>query len=163
MKITLEELLESRDNRRIRQSDLINLYGKPLVSLTIVMPGAVKKNELSSILASNAVKAIKKGFGSHLIKEVEHDLNTGFEALYVISMDEKEAKEIACNIEDEHPMGRLFDIDVIGKDKKPLSRENINKPPRKCLVCEQDAHICVHNRTHSLDEIFAVIKSLVNQ
>jgi holo-ACP synthase CitX len=163
MEITLEELLESRDNRRIRQSDLIDMYGKPLISLTIVMPGPVKKNKLTSVIASNAVEIIKKEFASCLVTGAEYDLNTGFEALYVISIDKKEAKRIACAIEDGHPMGRLFDIDVIGEDKKPVTREQINKKPRKCLVCEQEAHICMRNRTHSLSEIMSVIESLVNK
>ena len=163
MGVTLTELLESRDNRQLKQNKLIDAYGKTVVSLTIVIPGPVKKNGLTSLIASKAVELIKMEFAPYIVEDTEYDLNTGFEALYVVSIDKKEAKRIACFIEDEHPWGRLFDIDVIGDDKKPLSRGQINREPRKCLVCEEEAHYCVRNRSHSLDEILSAIENLVNK
>jgi len=163
MEITLEELLASRDNRRQKQGDLIDHYGKPLISLTVVMPGPVKKNELTAIISSSAIKIIRDIFGPYLITETEYDLHTGFEALYVVSINKEKAKEIACSIEDEHPWGRLFDIDIIGEDKQPMSREQVGRKPRKCLVCEEDAHICMRNRTHSLKDVMSAIEWLVNK
>ena len=46
--ITLTELLESRDRRRMRQIELLGEYsGRTLVLLTIVTPGSFQRTSLS--------------------------------------------------------------------------------------------------------------------
>lgn len=40
--VTLEEMLQARDKRAARQRQALNCYRLPLISLTLVAPGAVK-------------------------------------------------------------------------------------------------------------------------
>ena len=89
------------------------------------------------------------------------DLPTGYEAYLVTPLSNEEAKRETCRIEDTHPLGRLFDLDVIDADGVPVSRELIGKAPRKCLVCDSDARYCMRNRTHSLDELSARIDEMI--
>lgn len=42
--VTLEEMLQARDKRAARQRQALNCYRLPLISLTLVAPGAVKNS-----------------------------------------------------------------------------------------------------------------------
>ena len=127
------------------------------------MPGPTKKNESTAKLAPVGVSAIEQAFGeAAVIYASEYDLPTGFEAFFVVSMTEEEAKTIACDIEDNHPLGRLFDIDIIGKNKIPVSREQIGRPPRKCLLCDRNSRDCMRNQTHELSDLLNKIQEMIN-
>ena len=134
--------------------------GKTLLCLTVVMPGSVKRNRQSMIVSDAAVKALTSQFGSSGLQT--RDLPTGFEAYLLTSLSPLEAKRAVCRIEQEHPLGRLFDIDVIGQDGIPLERTAIGLEPRKCLLCDQPARWCMRGHTHSTEEILARIDEMVN-
>jgi len=181
--ITLHELLASRDARHATQQKLLAEHsGKTLVCLTVVMPGSVKRNHQSLTAAHAAVEAMRKAFG---IKEnkglspletlenpeplenpaptlLELDLETGYEAYLITPMPLLEAKRIAVNIEDTHPLGRLFDIDIINADGVPVSRDAIGEKPRRCLVCDHEARYCMRMRWHTQEEIWAKINEMVD-
>ena len=112
MPITLAELLESRDKRVEHQKDLLGANpGKSLLCLTVQLPGPEKRNETSLKIAKAGVEAIRKAF----LPEYEElkDLETGYEAYFLVDLQAEEAKRKACEIEDSHPLGRLMDIDVL--------------------------------------------------
>ena len=166
--ITLNELLASRDARHATQQKLLAEHsGKTLVCLTVVMPGSVKRNHQSLTAAHAAVEAMREAFG---IKEgkgqspplLELDLETGYEAYLITPMPLLEAKRIAVNIEDTHPLGRLFDIDIINADGAPVSRDAIGEKPRRCLVCDHEARYCMRMRWHTQEEIWARINEMVD-
>ena len=61
MEITLEELLGSRDARHAMQERLMQEHpDKTLVCLTVVMPGSIKRNEQSLVVAKAAVEAMTR-------------------------------------------------------------------------------------------------------
>lgn len=175
--ITLNELLASRDARHATQQKLLAEHsGKTLVCLTVVMPGSVKRNQQSLTAAHAAVEAMRKAFA---VKEnkglspletpeplaptlLELDLETGYEAYLITPMPLLEAKRIAVNIEDTHPLGRLFDIDIINADGVPVSRDAIGEKPRRCLVCDHEARYCMRRRWHTQEEIWAKINEMVD-
>lgn len=162
MEITLDQLLASREERASFQKELLKGYlGKTLVCLTVIMPGKVKRNLQSLVVAQAAVTALVSAFGGSTLSLRLRDLPTGYEAYLVTPLSNEEAKRETCRIEDTHPLGRLFDLDVIDADGVPVSRELIGKAPRKCLVCDSDARYCMRNRTHSLDELSARIDEMI--
>lgn len=162
MEITLDQLLASREERASFQKELLKGYpGKTLVCLTVIMPGKVKRNLQSLVVAQAAVSALVSAFGDSMLSLRLRDLPTGYEAYLVTPLSNEEAKRETCRIEDTHPLGRLFDLDVIDADGVPVSRELIGKAPRKCLVCDSDARYCMRNRTHSLDELSARIDEMI--
>ncbi|MDR1592248.1 MAG: citrate lyase holo-[acyl-carrier protein] synthase [Prevotellaceae bacterium] len=163
MEVSLQELLESRDNRQAKQRALIKKYHQPLISLTVVMPGTVKRNAHTLFLSRQAVDAIRQKLEAGIVTFDEYDLKTGYEALFVVRTDALETKRMTCRIEDEHPLGRLFDIDVITEDGLPLSREDAGYNPRKCLLCNQDARVCMRNRTHTSADIQNKVKEMIEK
>ena len=172
--VTLNELLASRDSRHAMQQKLLAEHsGKTLVCLTVVMPGSVKRNQQSLIVAHAAVEQMIESYelgvrndelgvrnGGRLI---ERDLETGYEAYLITDLPLLEAKRIAVQIEDTHPLGRLFDIDIIDKDGVPVSRDRVGSSPRRCLVCDREARYCMRMRWHTQEEIWERINAMVDE
>lgn len=162
--ITLTELLDSRDRRRERQQEwLAAMPGATLMVLTVVMPGSVKRNSLSLDIANAAVEEIRSRFGSDISKFETFDLSTGYEAFCMIAMPPDDVKRTACSIEDSHPLGRLFDIDVFADDGMPLTRTQYGLPARRCIICGDDARACMRTRRHDYQELLDIIQLRVNE
>lgn len=160
--VTLHELLASRDARHAMQLRLqAENPGKTLVCLTVVMPGSVKRNRASLVVAHAAVEAMRSVYGKEC-NCVERDLHTGYEAYILTSMTLTESKRAAMAIEDTHPLGRLFDIDVLDEGAVPVSRERVGGTLRRCLVCQREARYCMRMRWHSQEDIWRCIDNMVN-
>ena len=82
MEITLEQLLVSREERwQLQQQLLQQNDGCTLVCLTVIMPGNVKRNRQSLVVAKAAKEEMLTQFAPfHIDLMTERDLVTGFEA-----------------------------------------------------------------------------------
>lgn len=161
--ITLEQLLAARDARYELQQQLRKDYpNETLIVLTVVLPGKVKRCDDSLTIAHAAVKQVELVCKGRVKYYQERDLETGFEAYWLVSIDQFEVKRLLVAIEEEHPLGRLFDLDVIASDGTPLSRQAVGKPARRCLLCENEARFCMRNKTHTYDEILQKIREMID-
>ena len=167
--ITLEQLLESRDRRAECQRSLLSLYpGKALLCLTVMLPGPVKRSALSLKIASAAVEAVRGAFSP--VFEEFRDLETGYEGYFIVDMDPLSAKKLAVELEETHPLGRLFDLDVILSLKKAvfadgvrsLGREELGLEPRTCIICGRPVRECMRTRKHSTEELLSRIEAIID-
>lgn len=165
--VTLEKLLLSRENRMFRQREWLKCHSLPLISFTINMVGEVKVNQISQIAFKQGIQAIHERcleFGATVIVSKRFELNTGLE--FMASVDNISAldlKKVMVEIEDHHPLGRLFDIDILDTNFDALSRDNMMLPRRQCIVCESDAKICARSRTHSKEIVIEKMSELIHQ
>ncbi len=170
MPVTLEQLLQSRDNRAKHQKDLLDSHpGRSLLCMTVQLPGPEKRNKYSLAIAQAGVEAIRKAFS--LEYEELKDLETGYEGFFLVPLPAEEAKRLACRIEDTHPLGRLMDIDVLFADAQAgekcfspalsLSRGDIGLEPRRCLLCGNEVRYCMRAKTHTTAELLARIEEMV--
>jgi holo-ACP synthase CitX len=159
MSITLEQLLQSRDERVKHQKDLLGKNpGKSLLCLTVQLPGPEKRNRTSLAIAKAGVDAVREAFKPEY--EELRDLETGYEAYFLIPLSGTEAKRIACQIEDTHSLGRLMDLDIVTPDGL-VGRECLGLAPRKCLLCDNEVRYCMRARTHTVSELLARIEEMV--
>lgn len=162
--ITLDDMLRARDARALRQAGILEAHpGDSLLVLTIVAPGAVKRSRALRVAAEAACRAISDAFDGSMTSDLRLDLPTGFEAFFSVSLTKEEAKHRAVTIEDTHPLGRLFDIDVMGADLRPLSRSEVGGSPRRCLLCDNDARVCMRTGAHSYSELTAYVDRLTSR
>lgn len=160
--VTLDELLASREQRWHKQMMLVHEHPTlTLLCLTVIMPGNVKRNAQSLVVAKAAVEAMREQFGESIHSLEESDLNTGYEAFLMTSLPLHDAKRLACHIEDTHPLGRLFDIDVIDRKANPLGRDTLGLPPRRCLLCDHEARYCMRNHSHTPQELQCHIDQMI--
>ena len=71
----------------------------------------------------------------------------------------KNTKILTTEIEETHPIGRLFDIDVIDTDGQKLSRPSY----RKCIICGCQAQECARTRKHTVEEMQAKIEEMLEK
>lgn len=163
MAVTLEQMLHSRDDRQRRQRQYLEQYPElTLMVLTVVMPGSDKRTDDSLVVARAAMCAIANEFAGSMKGCSERDLITGFEGWFLLDMDAWQAKRHACLLEDTHPLGRLFDIDVFDPvSHAPLSRTEMGLEQRRCLICSRPARECMRSQAHPYPEILSCIHKTV--
>ena len=163
MEITLEQLLGARDDRYARQLSLTEAWpDRTLVCLTVVLPGPVKRDARSLKVAQAAVAAVREVFAP--VYEDLRDLETGYEGYFLVDGALLDVKKACCQIENEHPFGRLMDLDVlerVGETVAPVGRERVGEQPRRCLLCGRPARECMRAHTHTFAEIVQTIDKIV--
>jgi holo-ACP synthase CitX len=170
MPVTLAELLDSRDKRVKHQKDLLGTYpGKSLLCLTVQLPGPEKRNATSLKIAKAGVEAVREAFVP--VYEELKDLETGYEAYFLVNLPAEEAKRRACEIEDSHPLGRLMDIDVLHETSTnpthinvgAVSRLDIGLEARRCLLCDNEVRYCMRAKTHTREELLRRIEQMLKE
>lgn len=159
--ITLEQLLEGRDNRAAFQRELLARYRLPLVSFTVNLPGPVKCCERSERVHAAGVAAIRDALAGHVAYWKLRDPVSGPEGFFVCDLPAEELKRQLCALEESHPLGRLFDLDVLRAPDVQVSRAELGLPRRKCLLCGRDAAACARSRAHPLPALLARIDALL--
>jgi len=155
----LEKILEAREKRAYYRNELKAIYNKPVVTFTINIPRGEKNNPKYNWLCKLAVEEYlgEMGDKKNAIRYFEERVAAdGPEAFLVVDEMPLELKRIGMEVEEEHVLGRLFDIDVSGVDRKSLSRSF-----RRCIVCDRDAVDCIVNRRHDYQEVFAAIDRMI--
>ena len=154
--VTLSQMLEARERRAALQQDTLAEYGGSLLCFTMNLAGPVKRSPLAdfAFLAGERMIAAR---GWEPRQHIRLCRPTGCEAVYALDIPGPELKEAAISMEDAMPVGRLFDMDVIGPDGIKLSR----KEQRPCLVCGGPAALCARSRTHGLSAVQAAAEALL--
>ena len=125
------------------------------------IPGPVKTNEQIRTAfdsGKNTLLLKLEQAEADIKNSVEIHEKTGDELLLSIDCPAEKIKDITTEIEETHPIGRLFDMDVIDTDGQKLSRNTY----RKCIICGCQAQECARTRKHSVEEMQAKIEEMLN-
>lgn len=76
---------------------------------------------------------------------------------YLPESDPIALKHQLVSIEDDHPLGRLIDLDLYDQ-KDHYSRSSLQLAPRKCYICHDIAHHCIRSKKHSIDELLHYVQ-----
>ncbi|MDR2485144.1 MAG: citrate lyase holo-[acyl-carrier protein] synthase [Treponema sp.] len=155
-KVSLEEVSAFREEKARRQEALLEKYAAPLLCLGINIPGEYKRFFLADCSFREGLRfvclALKAERISILYEEVfEHA--GGCAGFISVNAEPEKLKELSRLIEDSHPLGRLFDIDVLRREGGKISRKDSGEDARACLICGGDAFVCGRSRAHSAGEL----------
>jgi len=167
-------MLAARDARAERQRELAREFGcltgesgdmastpVALASLTLVVPGPDKNPAWAAEVFDAAVRSTISAVGAENVRHVEtHETVAGPQGYLVLAGSPHAVKRRLVEIEDTHPWGRLFDLDVV-VDGVPVSRTEIGAPPRRCLVCDGPAAPCARSRAHDLPTLASAIAEVL--
>lgn len=161
--VTYFQILESKENRFIKQEELIKKYGYTLISFILNIPGPEKDNKLCRRIHKEGLKVIEEELNKSgaliYFKEIRY-LVTGPEAFFSVDIDPMVLKNKMINIEENNPLGRIFDIDVFDKKHIQINRSRIGKGPRKCLLCDANAIDCIREKKHSCYQLISEIQEI---
>lgn len=166
-RVELDEMLLARDQRLARQKLLIKETGLPLLSVTLNIPGDIKRTRLSSLFFKFETERLQdalEGLGAKIVKKSFVRKKTGDEALYAVNgLSVQALKQLAMAIEDRCPASRLLDLDVLNKEGRQINRSSLGIPPRSCLLCDRPASICARSHAHSKEALHSEIKRRLEQ
>ncbi|MEG9436019.1 citrate lyase holo-[acyl-carrier protein] synthase [Edaphobacter sp. HDX4] len=158
------ELLAARERRADYQAAAVSQFGKPVLSITMITPGPMKDGWLpqrAMEIALLHIDTLITANGWQLLSRDVFWRSTGPEAIYVIDVQAHLLKTVAVELEGSHPIGRLWDLDVIAPDGVALSRTQLAIPARGCLVCDRPARECGRSQKHSLAELLTAMLRMV--
>lgn len=156
--VSLEALLQAREERALLQQKLLKEHHQTLLSVTLTAVGAVKKNALLDYAFEKALEnltALFKQLKINPITEIIRTPETGHEAFFVLPIEAKALKNAVIELEESLPIARLWDLDVFDKNGELLSRTDFSLPPRQCLICADEAKLCARSRKHTANDIVA--------
>ena len=151
--LTPEQILDSRTSRAERQHRLLAEGAPCLVSFTLNIPGSIKQFPLARAAFEEGLGMLKQSLGRSILKEEATHGPAGSEALLSVDADPDEIKRMTVAIEEGHPLGRLFDMDVLGCDGLSRARSGLGLPQRACFICGGSAKVCGRSRAHPLPEL----------
>ena len=160
--VTITDMMYCRDRRVQIQNEFIEKYQNPVVSFCMNIPGPIKTTPLIQkgfeAGRETLLQALSEASMEVLESHIFHDI-TGDEMLLCISASAEKIKDLTQQIEETHPYGRLFDMDVIGTDGQKLSRPSY----RKCLICDCQAQECARSRKHTIAEMQDKIEEILRK
>lgn len=162
---TLMEILESRELRAKKQIELLTRYPYTLISFTLNTPGPIKSSGLYTNIHKAGIQHLMKvlqDMDVNIVHMETIEKNTGREGFISVDLDPYQTKKIAAEIEDTHDLGRIFDIDVFDQLHNQINRAAIQLKPRKCLLCDEEALICMKMKTHSYEELIQKVEEIGN-
>lgn len=158
MEITLKEILDAREERVRKQERMQRETNAPLICFTMNIAGPIKTSP-------SIIRAFRYG-----LKELERDIKdykiaaqvteyekTGPMCLLSVEGDAEDIKDICIKIEESFPLGRLFDMDVIGVDGKKLERPK----ERCCIICGKAGRECSAGRLHNVEELQSKTQEII--
>lgn len=157
------ELLEVLDQKEARVRLIETLKSQyptsTMVCFKLNIPGPVKNNEVLKKVFEYGqtliINTLSHESINYEIKEV-WDKSAGMELFIVCHQEGQEIKDLMVELEENSPLGRLFDIDVENGDGA-ISR----KEERRCFICDKPAKICARSRAHSVQEMILWIEQLL--
>ena len=154
--VTLPEMLEAREARVFRQQALMERYALPVISFSLNIAGPVKNGPVIRRTFREGLFRLTDALRTarvNILHQEEVDQVTGCEAILAVQGEAREIKRLCVELEDEDPLGRLFDMDVLDPDGSKLDREGFGYPPRPCLVCGKAGKGCASRRLHTVEEL----------
>ena len=153
--VTSGELRAARDRRVLKKWELLTPGGEIcLVEFSLNIAGAVKTFPFARAAYREEVRELSDRLSRFSVLKTEvYEKNTGDCAFFLLKSQAIQVKKFLVSIEESHPLGRLFNLDVCGPDGASVKRHDLGLLPRTCLVCGEDAHICTEKKSHSMELI----------
>ncbi|MRI84345.1 citrate lyase holo-[acyl-carrier protein] synthase [Aerococcaceae bacterium WS4759] len=185
--VDLMMMLETREQRSLTQRELFakNRHAS-LLSATMNIPGPIKTSPILRNVFEEVMDVVRQHpsiQAAPILTTLYREKVTGPEYYMLLDLPAEVLKKAMIDIEQQHPWGRLLDLDVLycesreadslqfGREEASaimtteyihsISRTDLNLPTRRCLICEEDAKVCGRSRTHSVEEMQAAIAELI--
>lgn len=160
--VILTDMLLCRERRAQIQDTFLSQYHCPVISFCMNIPGPVKTNEQIHAAFESGKTALLTRLeqtSAEIKNCLEIHEKTGDELLLAVDCPAEKIKDLTTEIEETHPIGRLFDMDVIDTDGQKLSRPSY----RKCIICGCQAQECARTRKHTVEEMQAKIEEMLKK
>lgn len=158
----MEAILRAREER----ANMVNAWAEQYKNNSILV---LKLNTVGREKNIARMQFILQFFHHQLLQLFTHQIVTyefvksddGDFFIYAVNVKGRLMKERTIVLEDHNILGRLVDMDVY--DHGVISRIDMECELRKCLICDDYAHICGRSMRHTKEEIHEKINTLIDQ
>ena len=163
----LASILAEREARWNMRREFAAEHGLPVLSLTLNIPGADKNPagsaEAFASLQQNLRCRIEQkcGHAGCMLAEKKRAGVDGPCWIASVDLDPLTLKALCVAVEEEHPLGRLADADVLDAQGQPVNRADIGHEARRCFLCEAPASLCRRQGKHSPEQIADYARELL--
>lgn len=158
-------VLMARELRWQTRLHLAQGLDRPIVSVTLRAPNRLRQLEAYQEAFDALCGGLERLFfeeGLALSKVLVTQDAEGPARHYAVE-DAALAKRLCVRYEEEAAGGDLLDIDLMDQAARPLSRQDMDMPPRACLVCgARPAAACIAGRLHTQTQTEAAFEGLLN-
>lgn len=158
--VSVQDVLLARDERAARQQRLLTVHAAPVISFTMNIAGQIKHTPDIERAFREGVQLVRRQLErmhAPVLAYEEKAAFTGCEAIWAVQADAAELKKRMVLIEENHALGRLYDLDVIDSSVQHLSRG----AERACLICGAPVRACARSRAHTADELFQKAQQII--
>ena len=160
MEVSLLDILAARETRARQQQELLAQHRVPVICFTMNIAGPVKLSPLIRRGFYAGLEQLRRQLPQQQLRfQQAQELRTGCEAIFAVDAPAQELKQLCTEIEQTHPLGRLFDMDVIDTDGIKLERQS----QRGCIVCGAPGRFCAASRAHSVEQLQAVTRDILTR
>lgn len=163
---TMGAILARREARQEMRTRLHNEYNRPVVVFTLNIPGAKKDSPDYKRAHKSGEAVLVDSLRDQGIEVLRTSIVYGVcgrEALFVARSDDvRLLKELCLSIEESHPLGRIFDLDVYHADGNAVHRSDLGMSPRRCFICGAPAAECARSQRHSQEALLEYIDGRIN-
>ncbi len=153
MQKDLAIILNAREERAQYQQELINRFHAVLLSFALNIPGIKKYPGRYRVVHDIAYNAILEQLQNHnedIVYQERQFLRTGDVGYILVKGQAEKIKNLMIDIEENHPLGRIFDIDVFDHDHEQISRAGIGGQKRSCMICGKNVTVCRRLKRHTV-------------
>ena len=160
----LAVVLKARDRRDAKRRALLTESGGCVLTVTLLMPGNVKTNNLSRAFLREYCSYLRKqliGQGFGIVHE-EALADSGGDAYFFAfapATKPERLKHFAILMEEECEWARVLDLDLYVSAEEEMSRASLERPQRRCLICSESAHACSRSRRHDVLDLQEKVRS----
>lgn len=156
------DLLDAREKRYEEQIELVEKYKNPIISFMLNTPGIEKRNAKLLTFHKTGVDLIQKNLKNKIVYSKYYNEVTGMYYLASVKMDSLKLKTLMIDLENSE-LGRLFDIDVFDENMTQITRSKLNLEPRPCLICNNNARLCIREKKHSFEELVKKTNEIIDK
>ena len=159
--VTTEDICRARDIRMEKLGKHFKGSAEGVILFLLNIPGSIKDSSLYRNIFNTGLRILKYNLSKNnidfYVREISFpESGTGPEAYISVSgADLMSVKKITAEIENSHPLGRIFDMDLFSRN---LEQVKSGREMRKCFVCGSPAFECARSRRHPLPEIIDRIR-----
>ncbi|WP_338033714.1 citrate lyase holo-[acyl-carrier protein] synthase [Lactiplantibacillus paraplantarum] len=151
---TITDMLADRDQRVAYQQQLMTTHPQATIAaIKLNIPGPIKNNDALRRLFLAGVQRFEAELSTYTVA-ADWNHPAGNERFLILTTDFATSKRMAVAFEEQDPLGRLYDIDILqAGSQRALSRTDLGLPKRRCLLCRREAKDCARSRRHSVAEL----------
>lgn len=162
----LAAVLSAREKRFNRKLALATGYKTCVISIGINLPYPERKQSKYRFLLTECIKTLSPALtraGAEVLRSYFECSEDGIFYISSVSGDAFALKSLCISIEEEHMLGRLFDIDVMNEKGIQIKRSDLDFPTRPCIVCGCEVWECVRLEKHDHSQVMEAANMLIKK